>query len=56
MLQGDDEALAAARARIAAGKPLGLAIDTRPTAIAEMLVALALDLGRDDRQGAADRP
>ena len=50
MLQGDDEALAAARARIAAGRPLGMAIETPAAGYAEMLVALAVDLGRDDNK------
>jgi tetratricopeptide (TPR) repeat protein len=50
MLQGDDEALAAARARLNDGKPLGMAIDTPATGFAEMLVALAIDLGRDDNK------
>jgi tetratricopeptide (TPR) repeat protein len=50
MLQGDDEALAAARARIAAGKPLNTAIETPAAGYAEMLVALAVDLGRDDNK------
>jgi tetratricopeptide (TPR) repeat protein len=50
MLQGDDEALAAARARIAARRPLGMAIETPAAGYAEMLVALAVDLGRDDNK------
>ena len=50
MLQGDDEALAAARGRIAAGQPLGTAIETPAAGYAEMLVALAVDLGRDDNK------
>ncbi|WP_294122455.1 tetratricopeptide repeat protein [Sphingomonas sp.] len=50
MLQGDDEALVAARARIAAGRPLGMAIETPAAGYAEMLVALAVDLGRDDNK------
>ena len=50
MLQGDDESLAAARARIAAGRPLGTAIETPAAGYAEMLVALAVDLGRDDNK------
>jgi tetratricopeptide (TPR) repeat protein len=50
MLQGDDEALTAARARIAAGKPLNTAIETPAAGYAEMLVALAVDLGRDDNK------
>ena len=50
MLQGDDEALTAARARISARQPLGTAIDTPAAGFAEMLVALAVDLGRDDNK------
>lgn len=50
MLQGDDEALAAARARVAAKKPLGTAIDTPAAGYAEMLVALAIDLGREENK------
>ena len=50
MLQGDDEALEAARARISAGRPLGMAIETPATGFAEMLLALAIDLGRDDNK------
>ena len=41
MLQGDDEALAAARDRLAAGKPLGMAIESPAAGYAEMLIALA---------------
>ena len=48
MLQGDDEALAAARGRVAAGKPLDTMIATPAAGYAEMLLALAIDLGRDD--------
>ena len=50
MLQGEDEALAAARARMAAGTPLDMAIETPAAGYAEMLVALAIDLGRDDNK------
>jgi tetratricopeptide (TPR) repeat protein len=50
MLSGDDEALAAARARISAGRPLGMALDTPAAGYAEMLLALAIDLGRDDNK------
>jgi tetratricopeptide (TPR) repeat protein len=50
MLQGDDEALAAARVRLAAGQPLGMAIDNPASGYAEMLIALAIDLGRDDNK------
>ncbi len=48
MLQGDDEALVAARARVAAGKALGMAMETPASGFAEMLLALAIDLSRDD--------
>lgn len=50
MLQGDDDALVAARARIAAGKPLKMALDTPAAGFAEMLIALAVDLSRDDNK------
>ena len=50
MLQGDDEALAAARTRLAAGQSLDMAIDTPAAGYAEMLIALAVDLGRDDNK------
>jgi len=46
----DDESLAAARARIAAGRALGTAIETPAAGYSEMLVALAVDLGRDDNK------
>jgi len=47
MLQGDDDALAAARERVAEGKPLGMAIATPSDGFAEMLLAMAIDLGRE---------
>ena len=50
MLQGNDEALIAARARIAAGKRLNMALDTPAAGFAETLIALAIDLGRDDNK------
>ncbi len=50
MIQGADEALTAARERLAAGKPLDMAIDTPAAGYAEMLIALAIDLGRDDNK------
>jgi tetratricopeptide (TPR) repeat protein len=50
MLQGNDEALVAARARIAAGKPLGMAMETPAAGFAEMLLALAIELSRDDNK------
>jgi len=48
MLLGDDEALVAARKRIGQGKRLGMAIESPAAGFAEMLVALAIDLSRDD--------
>jgi tetratricopeptide (TPR) repeat protein len=50
MLQGDDDALAAARERVEAGKPLGMAIATPSEGYAEMLLAIAIDLGREDNK------
>ena len=50
MLQGDDEGLSAARVRLAEGRPLGTAIETPAAGYAEMLIALAVDLGRDDNK------
>ena len=50
MLQGNDEALVAARTRIAAGRPLGMKMETPAAGFAEMLLALAIDLGRDDNK------
>ena len=50
MLQGDDEALVAARRRVEQGKPLVMAISNPAEGFAEMLVALAIDLGRDDNK------
>jgi tetratricopeptide (TPR) repeat protein len=50
MLQGDDEALTAARARLAASRSLGTAIESPASGYAEMLIALAVDLGRDDNK------
>ncbi len=50
MLQGDDEALAAARKRVEEGKPLGMAIATPSDGYAEMLLAMAIDLGREDNK------
>jgi tetratricopeptide (TPR) repeat protein len=48
MLGGSDEALAAARARLQAGRPIGMAIAIPAAGYAEMLTALAIDLSRDD--------
>ena len=50
MIEGGDEALAAARARLAAGRPLDMAIATPAAGYAEMLLALAIDLSRDDNK------
>jgi Flp pilus assembly protein TadD len=50
MLEGSDEALAAARIRVAAGQPLDMAIATPAEGYAEMLLALAIDLSRDDNK------
>ncbi len=50
MLQGDDDALAAARERVAEGKPLGMAISTPSDGYAEMLLAMAIDLGREENK------
>ena len=48
MLKGDDESLVIARSRLAAGQSLGMAIATPADGLAELLVALAVDLSRDD--------
>ncbi len=50
MLEGSDEGLAAARARVARGEPLEMAISTPAAGYAEMLVALAVDLSRDENK------
>jgi len=50
MLEGADEALVAGRARFKAGKPLNMEIRTPAAGFAEMLVALAIDLSRDDNK------
>jgi len=50
MLEGDDEALAAARVRVATGQRLNTAIETPAAGYAEMLIALAVDLGRDENK------
>ncbi|MBA3668186.1 MAG: tetratricopeptide repeat protein [Sphingomonas sp.] len=50
MLIGGDEALVGGRTRLAAGKPLGMAIASPAEGFAELLVALAVDLGRDDQK------
>ena len=46
MLDGQGPALAEGRARIAAGKPTGLAIDTPEKAYSELMLGLSLALGR----------
>ena len=51
MLQGDDEAIVAARGRVEQGKSLGMEIATPADGYAEMLVGLAIDLGRDENKG-----
>ena len=43
---GDSAAMASARGRIAAGKPLGQIVDTAPKAFGEMLLGLALGLSK----------
>ena len=48
MLDGDDQALIAGRALLAARRPLGAAIATPAAGFAGLLVALAIDLSRDD--------
>jgi Flp pilus assembly protein TadD len=50
MLQGNDEALVAARERVEAGRRLDMAIDTPAAGFAETLIALAIDLGRDENK------
>jgi len=50
MLEGNDEALVAARARVAEGQRLDMAIETPAAGYAEMLIALAVDLGRDQNK------
>ena len=50
MLDGADEALAAARTRVSARRPLDMAIATPAAGYAEMLLALAIDLSRDDNK------
>jgi tetratricopeptide (TPR) repeat protein len=50
MLEGSDETLAMARGRLKAGKAIGMAISTPAEGYAEMLVALAVDLSRDDKR------
>lgn len=50
MLQGDDQALVAGRALLAARRPLNAAIATPAAGFAELLIALAVDLGRDENK------
>ena len=47
-LRGDSEPLVDARQRVQQGKPLGGAIDTAPEGLAEFLLAMAIDLRRQD--------
>ena len=51
ILEGAGPALAAGRARIAAGRPTGLAIDSGATAFSELMVGLSLALGRLEDKG-----
>jgi tetratricopeptide (TPR) repeat protein len=51
MLEGAGPALAEGRARIAAGKPTGLAIDSSVTAFSELMVGLSLALSRLEDKG-----
>ena len=46
LLEGDGPALAEGRARIAAGKPTGQAIDSGAKAFSELMVGMSLALGR----------
>ena len=48
MLDGDDQSLVAGRALLAARRPIGAAIATPAAGFAELLIALAVDLGRDE--------
>ena len=50
MLDGDDQALVAGRALLSAGRPLGAAIATPAAGFAGLLVALTIDLSRDDNK------
>lgn len=51
MLEGGSGALVEGRARIAAGKPTGLAIDSADKAFAELLIGLSLALNRLEDKG-----
>jgi tetratricopeptide (TPR) repeat protein len=51
MLQGSGEALAVGRARLAAGRPIGFAIDTPARSFAESLLGLAIALSRMQDKG-----
>ena len=51
MVEGDGPALAEGRARIAAGKPTGLAIDSAQKGFGELMVGLSLALGRMQDKG-----
>ena len=50
MLEGQGRGLAVARARIAAGQSIGRRIDTPVSALAEVLLGLAISLNRQDDQ------
>jgi tetratricopeptide (TPR) repeat protein len=51
ILEGTGPALAEGRARIANGKPTGLAIDSSVTAFSELMLGLSLALGRLENKG-----
>jgi tetratricopeptide (TPR) repeat protein len=51
MVEGDGPALAEGRARIAAGKPTGQAIDNGRKSFAELMIGLSLALGRLQDRG-----
>ena len=50
MLEGDDQALVTGRALLSAGRPLGATIATPAAGFAGLLIALAIDLSRDDNK------
>ncbi|WP_157216945.1 tetratricopeptide repeat protein [Flavisphingomonas formosensis] len=47
LLTGDEDALAVARARVEAGKPLSGAVDTAAAGVAELLIRVAADINRE---------
>ena len=51
MLTGDGPALAVGRARVAAGKPTGLAIDNAEKGFGELMIGLSMALGRMQDKG-----